>query len=115
MPKKKRRGRPRTGHLYLGLRVAPQINTAILRWAKANNIASRSEAVRALIEHGLAVAQPPRRRSEKAASMARELANREIDRLSDTTLPADEQERRKRRLTKGPKELRDVPADRNQH
>ena len=45
------------------------------------------------------------------ASKARELAGRELDRLGDASLPADERERRKRRLTKGPTEFREMRGD----
>jgi hypothetical protein len=39
------------------------------------------------------------------------MASQEIDRLGDASLPADEHERRKRRLTKGPSEFRDMRGD----
>jgi Arc/MetJ-type ribon-helix-helix transcriptional regulator len=79
-------------------------------WA-ARNDATRSEAIRRLVELGLAGAQPPRKRSKKAASKAREMAGQEINRLSDQSLPVEERERRKRRLTKGPSEFRDMRGD----
>jgi hypothetical protein len=42
------------------------------------------------------------------AAKAREMAGHAIDRLGDTSLPADEREKRKRRLTRGPREFRDM-------
>jgi hypothetical protein len=40
------------------------------------------------------------------AAEAREMAGQEIDRLADTSLPAEERKKRKRRLIKGPREFR---------
>jgi hypothetical protein len=45
---------------------------------------------------------PPQQHSKKAAAKARDMASQELDRLGDASLPADERERRKRRLTRGP-------------
>jgi ribosomal protein S27E len=47
-------------------------------------------------------------RAEKAQAMA----GREIDRLSDPSATEEEQQRRKGRLLKGPKEFRDVRSKR---
>jgi hypothetical protein len=83
---------------------------AVDKWA-ASKDASRSEAIRRLVELGLAGSQPPRKRSTKAASKAREMAGQELDRLGNPSLPVEERERRKRRLTKGPSEFRDMRGD----
>jgi hypothetical protein len=40
------------------------------------------------------------------------LASREIKDLGDTSQPLEEQQRRKRQLIQGPKEFRDIRADR---
>jgi hypothetical protein len=79
-------------------------------WA-ARNDATRSEAIRSLVELGLAASQPMSRRSPKAAAKALELAGEQIDKLSDASAPAEEQHRRKRRLLKGPGEFRDIRGD----
>jgi hypothetical protein len=42
------------------------------------------------------------------AAKAREMAGQAIDRLGDTSLPADEREKRKRRLIRGPRDFRDM-------
>ena len=42
---------------------------------------------------------------------ASQLAAREIEGMSDKSLPAAEQQRRKRRLTHGPREFRDIRGD----
>jgi hypothetical protein len=50
--------------------------------------------------------------SNKTAAKAREMANQEIDRLSDPSATDEERQRRKRRLLKGPKEFRDIRGNR---
>jgi hypothetical protein len=39
------------------------------------------------------------------------MAGHELDRLGDQSIPAEERERRKRRLTKGPTEFREIRGD----
>ena len=39
------------------------------------------------------------------------MAGQELDRLGDRSLPVEEREKRKRRLTKGPPEFRDIRGD----
>ena len=72
---------------------------------------SRPEAIRRMVEQALAGAQRPQKRSKETASKAREMAGQELDRLGDASLSADEREKRKRRLTKGPGEFRDMRGD----
>jgi hypothetical protein len=79
-------------------------------WA-ARNEATRSEAIRSLVELGLAGSQPMTRRSPKAAAKASEMAGQQIDKLIDPSAPAEEQHRRKRRLLKGPGEFREIRGD----
>jgi hypothetical protein len=72
---------------------------------------TRAEAIRRLVEQALAGgAQPSQKRSKKSAVKAREMAGQAIDRLlgDARSLPADERERRKRRLTRGPSEFREI-------
>jgi hypothetical protein len=79
-------------------------------WA-ARNGATRSEAIRSLVELGLAGSQPMSRRSPKAASKASELAAEQIDKLADASVTDEEWHRRKRRLLTGPGEFREIRAD----
>jgi hypothetical protein len=72
------------------------------------DVPSRSEAIRRLIELGLAGSATGRRRSPKARAKAAELAAQVIDRKLDPTAPPEEQASRKRRLLKGPKEFREL-------
>ena len=73
---------------------------------------SRPEAIRRLVELGLAGRTRPAGRSEKTAAKAKELAGAQIDRMVDKSAPAEEQASRKRRLLKGPEEFREVRVDR---
>lgn len=95
----------------MALRLAPGLVKKVDAWAKRQGAASRSDAIRRLLEQALAGARAPTKRSKKAATKARELAGRELDRLGDRSLPAEERERRKRRLTKGPPEFREMRDD----
>jgi hypothetical protein len=81
-------------------------------WAsKQEDKPPRSEAIRRLVEIGLAAAPAPGRRSPKAASKASELAGQQIDKLIDPSAPVEERHSRKRRLLKGPVEFRDIRGD----
>jgi hypothetical protein len=54
-PQKKGRGRPATGRdPMIGLRASKKLTSAIDAWAKRNGDVSRSEAIRLLVEIGLA-------------------------------------------------------------
>jgi hypothetical protein len=46
------------------------------------------------------------------AAKASEMAAKQVDRLIDSSTPAEERQRRKRRLVKGPKEFRDIRGNR---
>ena len=93
------------------IRLPPKLTAAIDKWTEENGVTSRSEAIRRLVELGLAASQPLRRRNLKAASKALELAAQEIDKLLEPSIPEEERHRRKRRLLKGPKEFRDIRGD----
>ena len=79
-------------------------------WA-ARNDATRSEAIRRLVEIGLAETEPLKRRSPKAVSKAADLAGQQIDKLTNSSATVEEQQKRKRRLLKGPEEFRDIRGD----
>jgi hypothetical protein len=95
-----------------GVRLSDDAVRKIETWAeKQPDSPSRAEAIRRLVELGLASIPPTSRRSKKATSKASALAARTIDHLVDQSAPAEEQEKRKRRLMKGPEEFRDLRAD----
>ena len=68
-------GRQPTGQdPFSAIRLPPKLTAAIDKWTEENGVTSRSEAIRQLVELGLAASQPLRRRSLEAASKALELA-----------------------------------------
>ncbi|NVO16483.1 MAG: hypothetical protein HXX10_20845 [Rhodoplanes sp.] len=116
MPKKitdnnKKRGRPTstgTGTL-IGVRLLPDLLAAVVSWIKRQDDApSRPEAIRRLVELGLASTSSARRFSKKKVEKAAELAERQIERLVDPSATTEDRQRRKHRLLKGPEEFRDL-------
>jgi hypothetical protein len=113
--KQKSAGRPATGITpMMGFRAEPVIRAAIVRWAEYQpDKPSLSEAIRRLVEIGLA-AKPPAKTGSKPGRLlrAQELAARAIDKISDPSAPPEELAQRRRRLTKGPEEFREMRVDR---
>jgi hypothetical protein len=100
----------------LNVRMPPDELKSLDAWIKTQSAPhpTKAEAIRRLVEQALAGgAQPSRKRSKKSAAKAREMAGQAIDRLLGDagSLPVDERERRKRRLTKGPSEFREIRGD----
>jgi hypothetical protein len=105
----KKRGRPATGRDPVSaIRLSPGLIATIDKWAVRNDVSSRSEAIRRLVEVGLAETPPVKRRSRKAASKASDMAGRQIDKIGDPSATDEERQLRKRRLLKGPREFRDL-------
>ena len=90
----------------VGLRLPQEFTNRVDQWARQNRV-TRSEAIRRLVEVALA-GTSPKQRSPTARTKARELANAHLEALLDPAVPAEERQRRKRRLIKGPKEFREV-------
>src|SRR5579859_5190605 len=89
--------------------------TALDEWRRRQrNLPSREMAIRLLVERGLAESTtgPARQIRKGGRRKAAEMASREIDRLGDQSVTNKERTRRKRRLIKGPREFRDVRANR---
>ncbi|MEA2872508.1 MAG: hypothetical protein QOH67_2484 [Hyphomicrobiales bacterium] len=85
---------------------------AIEDWrTRQKPVPDATEAIHRLIAMGLASAPPPARRGKKTGVKASELAGEMIDWLSDSTAPAEERAKRKRRLIKGPSEFREMRSD----
>ena len=100
----------------LNVRMQPDELKSLDAWIKTQPAPrpTRAEAIRRLVGQALAGgAQPSQKRSKKSAAKAREMAGQAIDRLLGDvgSLPVDEQERRKRRLTKGPSEFCEIRGD----
>jgi metal-responsive CopG/Arc/MetJ family transcriptional regulator len=110
---RKKRGRQATGQdPVTAIRLSSQLRKKVDVWAaKQPKEPSRSQAIRQLVELGLASAQGARARGKNVAK-ASEMAGQEIDRLADQSATAEEQQLRKRRLIKGPKEFRDMRSNR---
>ena len=110
--KKKREPPPAGAGALIGLRLEPEALARVDRWAASQkDDPSRAEAVRRLVELGLAIAQRARVRTKKAAQAA-EMASHEIDLLGDPLATDEERQLRKRRLIKGPKEFQDLRRNR---
>ena len=78
------------------------------RWiSRQTEKRTRPEAIRVLLKLALTAEAVPAVEAQKAS----ELAEKAIERIVDKSMPAEEQERRKRALIKGPRELRDVRED----
>jgi hypothetical protein len=103
--KRKKAGRPATGTepLY-GVRISDELMRQIQKWGRENS-ATRSEAIRRLVELGLTVKKTAKRPSPVRAARAKELATKTIEKIIDPSAPPDERAHRKRRLTKGPSEF----------
>jgi|ERR1700730_1760666 hypothetical protein len=111
--KHKKRGRPALGKTpMIGLRASPEFRRAIESWAKRQgDKLLLSEALRRLVELGLAGSTPTKQTSRKAAAKASDLAAHQIDKLANPAMPEEERRARKRRLIKGPREFRDMRGD----
>src|ERR1700688_4266947 len=96
---------------FVALRLTSDLLKRIEGWASQEKINRRSEALRALLECGLAGAQPMRRRSLKAAAKASDMAGRQIDKLANLAMPEEERRARKRRLLKGAREVPGMRGD----
>jgi hypothetical protein len=111
VPQKKKSGASGKGTL-ITLRLQPGPLARVDRWAGSQKDApSRPEAIRRLVELGLASAPRAGVRPEKAAKAA-EMASQEIDRLGDPSATDEERQVRKRRLIKGPKEFQELRRNR---
>ena len=111
---RKRAGRPATGQdPVTAIRLSKELRETVDKWAgKQDDTPGRSEAIRRLVELGLETrtpAKPTRKASNK--TRAAELAAKVVDKMIDPTAPADERDRRRRRLTKGPQEFREDRVD----
>ena len=111
-------GAPKGGHAkrarnpaQLDVRMSPDELNSLDAWINTQPAPrpTRSEAIQRIVKEVLSRSV----RSKKSAAKARELAGQEIDRrLDEASMPAgEERARRKRRLTKGPSEFREMRSD----
>jgi hypothetical protein len=108
--KRKKAGRPATGTepLY-GVRISDDLMGQIQKWGRENS-ATRSEAIRRLVELGLTVGSKSEQPTARAAR-AKDLASRAIDSLTVGTTDNEAKASRKRRLIKGPEEFQEDRVD----
>jgi Arc/MetJ-type ribon-helix-helix transcriptional regulator len=90
------------------VRLPAELTAAIDRWAVREKVGSRSEAIRHLVELGLASARVTGQRNSESASKASQLAAEQVGKLLDPLLPEEEKRARRHRLVKGPREFRDL-------
>ena len=124
--RKKRIGRPAVNAVPVLVRIPPAEIEPIDTWAsKQKGPISRPEAIRRLVEIGLAAPSGRARlgrslEGSKSASTstkagrlarARELAAEAIDKIGDLAASTGERDERRRRLTKGPPEFREHRVD----
>jgi hypothetical protein len=97
--------RKRTGlDAVSAVRMSEHLTAAVDAWAEAYQMA-RSDAICKLVEYGLQAAPPVPASIGSSSLDIEELAVKQLDQLIDPELPADERERRIRRLTEGPPEF----------
>ena len=109
----RKRSRPATGSdSVIALRLPSPLIASLDKWAKRQKVPSRSAAIRELLEQALGYAALRGRRDQGSSAKASSMARQEMERVTkDDATPAEEQERRKRRLLKGPREFRDIRSD----
>ena len=94
------------------VKMSEAMTAEIDAWAEAHDVV-RSDAIRHLVQLGLNVAAstPPPASARRDPVDIEGLAVRQIDQLLDPSLPAEERERRIRRLTEGPPEFAEERID----
>ena len=109
---KPKRGRPATGRdPFVGVRLPASLINEIQAWSGKNDAASRSEAIRRLVELGLTVKKSVGPTGPRRVGRARDMAAEVLNNLTVGAADTDEQAERRRHLLKGPPEFRDVRVD----
>lgn len=109
---KKTRGRPATGKdPHVTARMPAELINQVEAWATSRGL-GRSQAIRRLVEIGLAGAKKFAAPSQQTRAKAKKFAAEQIDRMGNSTATAEEQASRKQRLLKGPEEFREARVDR---
>jgi hypothetical protein len=111
---KKSRGRPKKAggvDPVSAVRLPAGLTKQVDTWG-ADNDATRSEAIRRLVELGLKGAKKFAAPSQQTRAKAKQFAAEQIDRMGNSTATAEEQASRKRRLLAGPEEFREARVDR---
>ena len=110
--KKRGRGRPKVGAIPVMVRLLPDQAQKLDQWRKRQpEKPGRPEAIRRLIDQGLAGTGRERTTSRGAAQKASDLAAAAIENLTDPSQPSEQKQKAKRRLIQGPEEFRDIRGD----
>jgi hypothetical protein len=96
------------------VKLSQRLTADIDAWAETHNVA-RSDAIRQLVELGLDASPGPHRTVQREPADIEERAVEQIGRMLDPSLPAEERERRMRRLIEGPPEFSDQRIDLPKH
>jgi len=93
----------------VGVRMAEDFQSSIRAWAsQQDDQPALAEAIRRLVEIGLAHAPRPKTSRSRAAAKAKEMAEETVDRLMTEDTAPEERAVRKQRLIEGPQSLREV-------
>ena len=94
------------------VKLSEWLTAAVDSWAEAHDMV-RSDAIRGLVELGLAASASAARITALGGAPLdpEDLAVRQIEQLLDPSLPSEERDRRIRRLTEGPPEFSDERID----
>jgi hypothetical protein len=92
------------------VKLSERLTAEVDAWAEAHGLV-RSDAIRQLVQLGLGVTSAAAVSNSRDPVEIEDLAVRQIDQLLDPSLPADERNRRIRRLTEGPPEFSDKRVD----
>lgn len=91
------------------LRILPDEIARIDAWSRRqDHVPSRPEAIRRLLEQALREPQPGYGSNPSATLKASNMAGGVVDQMTDKSQSIEEQQRRKRRLIKGPGEFRNM-------
>ncbi len=96
------------------VKLSQHLTADIDAWAEAHNVA-RSDAIRQLVELGLGASPSLIGAFRHEPADIEERAIEQIERMLDPSLPAEERERRTRRLIDGPPEFADQRIDLPKH
>lgn len=92
------------------VKLSEKLTADVDAWAEAHGMV-RSDAIRQLVQVGLSAASPATVSDSGDPVEIEDLAVRQLDQLLDPSLPAEERNRRIRRLTEGPPEFSDERVD----
>ena len=103
-------------HAVSAVKLSQELTAVIDAWAEAHQL-TRADAIGRLLELALAASPPPDapdRSLGNSLTVERE-AIKQVEAMLDPALPADERERRIRRLIEGPPEFSDERIDLPEH